>query len=127
MTGTLSLHRKGRAFLPSLATVLAAVVLFLWAVPAGSAGWTDQVRQAAGDGSVLVTDLSGRVIFAHHPDKPLVPASTLKVLTAAALSTLGPDYRFRTEFRRSTEAIFTSSGGETPIWCRKNWPPSLRN
>jgi D-alanyl-D-alanine carboxypeptidase/D-alanyl-D-alanine-endopeptidase (penicillin-binding protein 4) len=36
-------------------------------------------------------------LYAYHPDKALIPASNLKLLTtAAALTRLGPDYRFRT-------------------------------
>ncbi len=39
----------------------------------------------------------GERLYAHQPDKALIPASNLKLLTtAAALNRLGPDYRFRT-------------------------------
>lgn len=42
----------------------------------------------AGDGSTL---------YAHEPDRPLIPASNLKVLTAmAALTAFGPAHRFET-------------------------------
>ncbi len=37
--------------------------------------------------------------LAINPDEPFIPASTVKILTALiALDTLGPDYRFRTDF-----------------------------
>ncbi|MBT3219560.1 MAG: D-alanyl-D-alanine carboxypeptidase/D-alanyl-D-alanine-endopeptidase [Proteobacteria bacterium] len=40
---------------------------------------------------------SGEAIFAHHADVALVPASTMKVVTAAAaLNNLGPSYTFST-------------------------------
>ena len=58
----------------------------------------DAVR-AAEDVSlaVLVTDEHGREIAAHRPDEPMLPASTLKVVTAAALlMTVGPDATFTT-------------------------------
>ena len=43
---------------------------------------------------VLVTDADGRPLLAHDADRPLLPASTLKLVTAAAiLVTLGPDAR----------------------------------
>lgn len=46
---------------------------------------------------VLVTDAYGREIAAHQADRPLLPASTQKVVTAAAiLTTLGPSGRFTT-------------------------------
>lgn len=45
----------------------------------------------------LVADPDGEVVLAHRPDEPVVPASTLKLLTAAAaLAELGPDHRYRT-------------------------------
>lgn len=47
--------------------------------------------------AVLVTDEYGREIAAHRPDEPMLPASTLKIVTAAAvLATIGPDARFTT-------------------------------
>ncbi len=40
---------------------------------------------------------NGDVLFSQNPNLPMIPASTLKlVTTASALSLLGPDYRFRT-------------------------------
>lgn len=46
---------------------------------------------------VLVTDGQGRTIAGHRADAPLLPASTMKIVTAAAiLTTLGPDGRLRT-------------------------------
>ena len=46
---------------------------------------------------VVVIDEHGRTIAAHRADESLLPASTMKVVTAAAiLTTLGPDGRFRT-------------------------------
>jgi serine-type D-Ala-D-Ala carboxypeptidase/endopeptidase (penicillin-binding protein 4) len=46
---------------------------------------------------VLVTDADGRRLLAHDDDRPLLPASTLKLVTAAAiLVTLGPDARLPT-------------------------------
>lgn len=47
---------------------------------------------------VYVQDLqSGEVLYQHNADKPLIPASNQKVLTAAtALDALGSDYRYQT-------------------------------
>lgn len=59
----------------------------------------DAAALAADDATlgVLVTDGDGRTIAAHRADVPLLPASTMKIVTAAAiLTTLGPDGRFRT-------------------------------
>src|SRR5262245_19482541 len=49
--------------------------------------------------AALVVELEGGgVLYAHDPDRALVPASNMKVLTAiAALSAFGPAHRFTTE------------------------------
>lgn len=45
----------------------------------------------------LVTDEHGREVLAHEPDLAVLPASTLKIVTAAAvLQTYGPDATFTT-------------------------------
>jgi len=50
-----------------------------------------------GDFSALVVDEYGREVLAYRADDPLLPASTLKIVTAAAaLSTFGPDATFGT-------------------------------
>ncbi|MGA3037967.1 MAG: D-alanyl-D-alanine carboxypeptidase/D-alanyl-D-alanine-endopeptidase [Vulcanimicrobiaceae bacterium] len=50
------------------------------------------------DAGVLVLDGAGKPVAAFNPDVPRVPASTIKVLTAAAaLATLGPQFRFKTQ------------------------------
>jgi D-alanyl-D-alanine carboxypeptidase/D-alanyl-D-alanine-endopeptidase (penicillin-binding protein 4) len=53
----------------------------------------------AGSASCLsVEDATGHVVYQHNPDAPLVPASTQKLMVAAAaLAALGPNYRFVTK------------------------------
>lgn len=53
---------------------------------------------------VIVKSLDkGEVLYEHNADKLLIPASNMKILTsAAALQTLGEDYRFRTDLYLST-------------------------
>jgi serine-type D-Ala-D-Ala carboxypeptidase/endopeptidase (penicillin-binding protein 4) len=49
--------------------------------------------------AVVLIDPHGRVVVRRNAERPLIPASTIKVLTAlAALHYLGPDYRFETAF-----------------------------
>ncbi len=49
--------------------------------------------------ALLVVDGRGRTLRSYHPDRPLIPASTLKLLTALmALRTWGPEHRFVTDF-----------------------------
>jgi serine-type D-Ala-D-Ala carboxypeptidase/endopeptidase (penicillin-binding protein 4) len=58
---------------------------------------------------VLVTDEYGREVGAHDPDVPMLPASTLKVVTAAAvLSTVGP--RLQLSTRVETTAAIDAEG-----------------
>ena len=47
---------------------------------------------------VCVIDLAtGKTVFEHHPDRPLTPASAMKVFVmATALAELGPDFAFET-------------------------------
>lgn len=48
-------------------------------------------------GAIFVDPRSGRTLYAHNAMLPLVPASTIKlIVAAAALRDLGPDYRFKT-------------------------------
>jgi serine-type D-Ala-D-Ala carboxypeptidase/endopeptidase (penicillin-binding protein 4) len=62
-----------------------------------------------GELAVLVADEHGREVVAHRPDDPALPASTLKVVTAAAvLSTVGPDLRLAT--RVETTGPITEGG-----------------
>ncbi|WP_435017098.1 D-alanyl-D-alanine carboxypeptidase/D-alanyl-D-alanine endopeptidase [Tundrisphaera sp. TA3] len=69
----------------------------------------DAVTQAAGYESghwgILVVDLAtGKPIFQRNPDQMFCPASVAKLFSsAAALSDLGPDYRFRTPVVRRGE------------------------
>lgn len=56
-------------------------------------------RLTGAQSSALVTDAAtGEVLYEHAPGALLLPASTLKTVTAAAaLDLLGPDHRFTTE------------------------------
>lgn len=48
-------------------------------------------------GAVFLDAKTGRVLYEHNARRPLIPASTIKVIvTAAALRDLGPAYRFET-------------------------------
>lgn len=61
------------------------------------AGWA---ASAPGSSCATVVDPEGATVLAHQPAALLVPASTAKLLTAAAaLRVLGPDHRFRTVVR----------------------------
>jgi len=60
------------------------------------------IAAAAPPDSCITVASGGRTLFTHNPDLPLVPASTLKIATAAvALEVFGPDHRFTTQVRTS--------------------------
>lgn len=66
--------------------------------------------------AVLVTNQQGRIIFSKNAEKPLIPASTLKILTSlVALHYLGPDYRFTTEFYMDAKANLKIKGYGDPL------------
>ena len=50
-------------------------------------------------GGIVISLQDGHTIFESNADRPLTPASTMKVLTSAAiLDRLGPDWHFQTPF-----------------------------
>ena len=73
-----------------------------------------------GTASVRVIDADGIHVFGVSMDKPMVPASTMKVITATnALTTLGADHRFVTkvvEGRQRNEIVLV--GGGDPLLDR---------
>jgi D-alanyl-D-alanine carboxypeptidase/D-alanyl-D-alanine-endopeptidase (penicillin-binding protein 4) len=81
--------------------------------------------------SVLVVDRkTGGELFARNPDRALVPASNLKVLTGiAALAAFGPTHRFTTEVLASGEpradgsvdALFIRGGGDPALTSEQWW------
>lgn len=66
--------------------------------------------------SVMVSALNGDTVVSINADKPLVPASILKILTSlAALETLGGDFRFNTEFYLDSENNLKIKGYGDPL------------
>lgn len=66
--------------------------------------------------ALLVLDPTGQVVFSHNPDRPMVPASTLKVLTSlAAFHYLGADYRFPTDFFLDADHNLVIKGYGDPL------------
>lgn len=73
------------------------------APPAELVGLLSQLRRfpqtiTSGRTTVSILDDAGQPVLAYHSRRPLLPASTMKLVTAAAaLELLGPDYRFVTK------------------------------
>ena len=65
--------------------------------------------------AILVTDPDGRVLISKNENRPLIPASILKIFTAlVALHILGPDFRFETEFYCDDDNNLTIKGYGDP-------------
>ena len=75
-------------------------LLALLVLPWGGLALADALGQVQGmsKAALLVQD-GGTAAISHNPTLPLMPASTMKVLTAlAAIDTWGRDYHFETDF-----------------------------
>ena len=72
--------------------------------------------QATDVSYILFHLATGRVVSAHDPDTPRIPASTTKLVTAlAALEILGSDYRFGTLLLATGEVHQTTLDGDLYI------------
>lgn len=61
--------------------------------------WSPVLKMIGEQDAVLIANHTGKIIVAKNENKPLIPASTLKLLTSlAAIHYLGINYRFVTEF-----------------------------
>lgn len=77
--------------------------------------------------SAAVRDaLTGELLYAEGPDRPAVPASAVKILTAvAALETLGPDHRYSTAavtrpLGEGRAAVVLDAGGDVLLGTGEN-------
>lgn len=80
------------------------------------AGVKEKVAALAPSAFVIVMDEKDNELVAQNADKPFVPASVAKVVTAwLAMDVLGPDYRFETRFYLSADRVLYIRGGGDPF------------
>ena len=80
------------------------------------AGANEKVAALAPSGLVLVMDAKGDELVARNADKPFVPASVTKIVTAwLALEVLGAEYRFETKFYLDDQRVLYVRGGGDPL------------
>ncbi|HUU25631.1 MAG TPA: D-alanyl-D-alanine carboxypeptidase [Methyloceanibacter sp.] len=80
------------------------------------AGAKEKVAALAPSGLVLVMDENGNELIAQNADKPFVPASVTKIVTAwLAMEVLGGDYRFETRFYLDGDRVLYIRGGGDPF------------
>ncbi len=98
-------------------TTLLALVCALVMLPGiAQASAKKTVKKLAPSGLVLVLDDKGKELIARNANKPFVPASVAKVVTAwLAMEVLGPDYRFRTRFYVDDDRVLYVRGGGDPF------------
>ncbi len=75
------------------------------------------LRDLIGPGdAVVVSGPDNHILFAHNADALLIPASTMKILTAlTAFHYLGEDYRFHTEFYLDSASNLKIKGYGDPL------------
>jgi D-alanyl-D-alanine carboxypeptidase/D-alanyl-D-alanine-endopeptidase (penicillin-binding protein 4) len=72
---------------------------------------------------LAVRDPSGRTVYDHHSDLSVIPASTLKLVTAATVLTrMGSDARYTTEVRAAAPP---TDGGVNDLWLVGSGDPLL--
>jgi serine-type D-Ala-D-Ala carboxypeptidase/endopeptidase (penicillin-binding protein 4) len=102
---------------------LLALTLLLLPVPA-LAGAKEKVAALAPSGLALVMDEKGNELIAQNADKPFVPASVTKIVTAwLAMEVLGGDYRFETRFYLDKDRVLYVRGGGDPFLISEELAP----
>ena len=102
--------------------VLAIALLLLPA--AALAGVKEKIAALAPSGVVLVVDDKGNELVAQNADKPFVPASVTKIVTAwLAMEVLGGDYRFETKFYLDDKRVLYVRGGGDPFLISEELEP----
>ena len=91
---------------------------------AALAGVKEKVAALAPQGVVLVIDDKGNALVAQNADKPFVPASVTKIVTAwLAMEVLGGDYRFQTSFYLDGDRKLYVHGGGDPYLISEELAP----
>lgn len=94
----------------------AAICAFFLFTPQGHAGAKDKVAKLAPSEVVMVVDSKGNDLVAQNVDRPFVPASVAKIVTAAlALDVLGAEHRFETRFYLDNNRVLYVRGGGDPF------------
>jgi len=102
---------------------LIALALIIPSVPA-LAGVKEKVAALAPSAVVLVMDATGDELIAQNADRPFVPASVAKIVTAwLAMEVLGGDYRFETRFYLDDKRVLYIRGGGDPFLISEELKP----
>ena len=113
----------GESFIMTSRPFALACALLLLPVQA-LAGAKEKVAALAPSALVLVVDEKGNELIAQNADKPFVPASVTKIVTAwLAMEVLGGDYRFETKFYLDKDRVLYVRGGGDPFLISEELAP----
>jgi len=92
------------------------LILLLWLLLPTTAVLADPIGRALSlSKASLVVEQGGRMVIAANADRPMVPASTMKLITAlAAIERWGLDHRFGTDFYLGRDGRLWVRGGGDP-------------
>ncbi len=101
------------------------LVLALLLQPAQALGDVKEKMAAlAPAGLVFAVDAEGNELVSQNTDKPFVPASVAKIVTAwLAMEVLGADYRFKTRFYLDDKRLLYIRGGGDPFLISEELAP----
>jgi len=115
-----------RPHLPSILrrifVLVMAFFLLLGEISTASSARADRtthpcLRHITSGDALAVADPSGDIVFEKNATEPFIPASILKILTAAtALHYLGPAYRFKTAFYTDKKGNLKVKGFGDPLF-----------
>jgi D-alanyl-D-alanine carboxypeptidase/D-alanyl-D-alanine-endopeptidase (penicillin-binding protein 4) len=96
--------------------ILLTAWLLMLGMPVTQAADSDRIASLAGDGGVVLRSPDGEDLISLNPDRPLTPASVLKIpLAHVALDVLGADFRFETHFYRNGQGDLLIRGLGDPF------------
>ena len=109
-------HHAPLKILTRLLLLGVSLSLLLTSTPLLAQEFSELDRFIGQQDSILVADPQGKILFSKHPEKKLIPASTLKIFTSlVALHFLGSDYRFPTEFYLDKQSNLKIKGYGDPL------------
>lgn len=102
--------------------VLFLIFILLTEIPCPARAPVPCLQEVPTNAGLLVMDGAGNILAGQHPRNKFVPASTLKIFTAlAALHSLGPGYRFRTDFFITPARDLVVKGYGDPFLISEVW------
>lgn len=101
---------------------LLILVIFLFSATNVYA-WKAAFKKSLRNGGALVIDDKGTIILKHRIHEQFIPASTIKIATAAcAIKTLGKNFRFKTEFYLDKKRNLYVKGFGDPFLVSEEFP-----